>query len=222
MQVQISRPIKGWPIGAGWPAQADTTEEITQQLDEAQAQTSEEADEKIEEAKAEQLELNRDMAQGSSKHNTITAPVQDPSDLGYCNVWVGSTTERESTDVTAHTPSLLAEADDWRLMEPDAGITVIYFPFVSNPKVEGVDPVTSPCMSTWNFIYTPEDVDDAMALARANFLEGKEQTRRTVRAVYERKKKTREERERVEKSERFRRKMRLGVLGKKGEGDHFS
>jgi phospholipase A2 len=111
--------------------------------------------------------------------------------------------------------------EDWDLMQPDAGIAVIYFPFLSNPKVEGVDPRTSEYMSTWNFVYTPDEIDSVVALARANFEEGREQTRRCVRAVYERKKKKREDRENAEKAQRFRRKTRLGIVGKKGEGDHF-
>jgi cytosolic phospholipase A2 len=105
-------------------------------------------------------------------------------------------------------------------MEPDAGITVVYFPFLSNPKVENVDPVTAPYMSTWNFIYTPEDIDNVVRLARTNFEEGRERTRKTIRAVYERKKKLRQDREGAETRERFRHKMRLGVIGK--NGDHFS
>lgn len=141
--------------------------------------------------------------------------------MGYCTVWVGTTQEREHTDMET-APSTKAAAEDWQLMEPDAGITVVYFPFLSNPKVENVDPVTSPYMSTWNFVYTADDVENVVSLARANFEEGRERTRKTIRAVYERKKKIREEREGAEKRERFRRKMRLGIVGKKGEGDHFS
>jgi phospholipase A2 len=106
-------------------------------------------------------------------------------------------------------------------MHPNAGIAVVYFPFMKNPKVTGVDPETSDYMSTWNFVYTPEDVDSVVALARANFDEGKERTRRCVRAVYERKKKQREEAEKAERDRRYRRKVRLGIVGKKGEGDHF-
>jgi cytosolic phospholipase A2 len=143
----------------------------------------------------------------------------DPGDLGYCSVWVGTTEEREHTDSSTVPPSK-ALAEDWQLMEPDAGITVIYFPFLSNPKVENVDPVTAPYMSTWNFIYTPEDIDNVVRLARANFEEGRERTRKTIRAVYERKKKLREGREGAERRERFQRKMRLGIIGK--DGDHFS
>jgi cytosolic phospholipase A2 len=39
--------------------------------------------------------------------------------------------------------------------------------------------------------------------------------------VYERKKKKREARESAERESRWRRKVRLGIVGKKGEGDHF-
>ena len=99
---------------------------------------------------------------------------------------------------------------------------MVYLPFLANPKVEGVDPATSDYMSTWNFVYTPEQVDKVVALAQANFAEGKDQIRRCVRAVYERKRRLREAAEAAARNERFRRNMRRGSVGKLGEGDHFS
>ncbi|KAI9745812.1 MAG: hypothetical protein M1818_000493 [Claussenomyces sp. TS43310] len=218
------RGIKGWPVGIGWPKGSDTAETTAKQLDEAQASTAHDAEEKIKEAKADQ-EDHRTKEPQSGKNEPDadghTRRDEDPNDLGYCTVWVGTTEEREHTDESS-LPQSKAEAEDWQLMQPDAGIAVVYFPFLSNPKVEGVDPAKSPYMSTWNFIYTPEDVEKVVDLARANFEEGREKTRRTIRAVYERKKRIRLERERAEMSERFRRKVRLGLVGKKGEGDHFS
>ncbi len=78
-------------------------------------------------------------------------------------------------------------------------------------------------MSTWNTVYTPEQVDLVVALAQANFAVGRERTKATVRAAYARKKRQREEREAAAKLERRRRKLRLGIVnGKKGEGDHFT
>jgi cytosolic phospholipase A2 len=216
------RGIKGWPIGAGWPKESDSTEKTAGQLDEAHAATAAEADDKVEEAKAEQKEHLGVLAgqnDTESKYRQEKPIKEDPGDLGYCTVWVGTTQEREHTDTSTGPPSK-AVADDWQLMEPDAGITVIYFPFLSNPNVENVDPVTAPYMSTWNFIYTPEDIDNVVRLARANFEEGRERTRRTIRAVYERKKRLREEREGAERRERFQRKLRFGIIGK--NGDHFS
>lgn len=182
------------------------------------------ADDKVEEAKDGQ-EYQHDE---SVKHNVKELKNQQgkhdnggPGDLGFCTVWVGTTQERENTD-TSTSPPPKAAAEEWQLMEPDAGITVVYFPFLSNPKVEHVDPVTAPYMSTWNFIYTPEDIDNIVRLARANFEEGRERTRRTIRAVYERKKRLRQEREKAERYERFQHKKRLGIVGRKGEGHQFS
>jgi len=191
------RGIKGWPIGAGWPPADETKEQTVAELALAQAKSEPEARDRITKAAREAKKVG---------------------ELGYCNVWVGTTEQRSSDEEPP--PSKLVE-EDWELMKPNAGITVIYFPFLANPKVDGVDPKTSDFMSTWNFVYTPEQIDKVVALATANFEEGKEQTRRTVRAVYERKKEMRLDRERIEKALKRQRKMRLGRLGKKlGEGDH--
>ena len=202
------RGIKGWPVGVGWPQQGATTSENVEALDKAQAETEHEAAEKIAEAQSDDLEKRP--TKGKKK---------TPSDLSYCNVWVGSTEERSSNEEPP--PSKLVE-EDWELMRPEAGITVIYFPFLANPKVEGVDPRTSDFMSTWNFVYTADDIEKVVALARANFEEGKEQTKRAVRAVYERKKAKRLELEAEERLWRRRQKLRSGVqIGRKfGEGDH--
>ena len=212
------RGIKGWPIGVGWPKASDTAEKTAGQLDEAQASTAAEAQEKMQDVKEEQIEHFKE-GQKSPDQASKNKTKENAGDLGHCTIWVGTTEERSAP--TVDVPSKSVE-EDWQLMEPDAGIAIVYFPFLSNPKVEGVDPVTSEYMSTWNFVYTPEDIDNVVALARANFEEGKERTRRCVRAVYERKKKKREEREAAERSQRWRRKVRLGIVGKKGEGDHFS
>jgi phospholipase A2 len=191
------RGINGWPVGAGWPSADESREQTIAELEEAQAKSELEARDKIAKAVME---------------------TKKEEELGYCNVWVGTTEERSIDEEPP--PSKLVE-EDWELMQPSAGITVIYFPFLANPKVEGVNPKTSDFLSTWNFVYTPEQIDKVIALASANFDEGKEQTRRAVRAVYERKKEMRLGRERKEKALRKQRKMRLGRLGKKlGEGDH--
>jgi phospholipase A2 len=207
------RGVKGWPVGAGWPQANVSKEQATSELEEAEADSEREAAQKVAEAKLDDETLQEKRVPGNR-----------PGDLGYCNVWVGTTSERSS--VSEPPPSKVV-LEDLELMREDAGIAVIYFPFLANPNVEGVDPKTSDFMSTWNFVYTPEQIDKVVALARANFNEGEEQTRRTIRAVYERKKKKRLEREREEKRLRRARKMRLGTpagrkLGEGDHGDHFS
>lgn len=221
------RGIKGWPIGVGWPKPGETPSQVAQELDESESVSADEADARLREAKASQAAKRReaglrdeDFEEGPRKFESEGAKQHDGSELGYCTVWVGTTQERSSEPPP---PSkALDEQTHWQLMEPDAGIAVVYLPFLKNDKVEGVDPGTSDYMSTWNFVYTPEQVDKVVALARANYAEGREQIRRTVRAIYERKRKARLEREEGLKCERKRRLVRLGVAGKLGEGDHFS
>ncbi|KAL5114635.1 hypothetical protein ACEQ8H_007480 [Pleosporales sp. CAS-2024a] len=203
------RGIKGWPVGAGWPSDEETMEEIQEDLDKAQAISEQQAQEKMQEAQEEDSNQNKSVK---------------PKELGYCNVWVGTTEER----VSDHEPPESKQAEeDWELMHPASGITVIYFPFLANPKVPGVDPKTSDFMSTWNFVYTPEQIDKVVSLARTNFSEGADRTKRTVRAVYERKKKLREEREKEERERRWRYKLAQGRvrgtrIGQNDHGDQFS
>lgn len=179
------RGLKGWPVGAGWPAHDTPFEESTKVLHDADDVTPDEASARITEAKQAQ----------QADSNPTPSPAQEDSqqsptsvtDLGYCNIWVGKAFERSRTEEPPPSKRLDSETD-WEIGEPNAGTTVIYFPFIPNSKVEGVDPASSSFMSTWNFVYTPEQIDSVVALARANFDEGKDQTMRAVRAVYERKK----------------------------------
>ncbi|MCJ1381178.1 hypothetical protein MMC17_004287 [Xylographa soralifera] len=203
------RGVKGWPIGLGWPKEEATRAQTRQELELAQASSPQEAAGRVAEAREQQRETanSTEAAVAAGQH---TSP--DEADLGYCTVWIGTTEERSSSPSSPTSKRLDPEAD-WELLTPD-GIAVIYFPFLPNPKVEGVDPNTSEFMSTWNFVYTPEQIDKVVALARANFEEGKEQTKRCVKAVYERKRNARLVREEKEMVERWRRRMERG-------GDHF-
>ena len=88
----------------------------------------------------------------------------------------------------------------------------------------GVDPQISEFMSTWNFVYTAEEIDKVVDLAVANFNEGRDQTKRTVKAVWERKRNQRLERERADRESRWSRSLRRSNKVKRfGEhGDQFS
>jgi phospholipase A2 len=215
----LQRGIKGWPVGIGWPKPNETADMATEELEKAQAKTPGEAQDKLAQAKA---------ADHVPHDGTSASPPNRPQDLGYCTVWVGTTEERTAKDPPPAPSKALNNSDTWRLMHPSAGIAVVYMPLLSNPRVPGVNPGTSDenpqsdYLSTWNFVYSPSQVDDVVALARANYDEGKDQIRATVRAVYERKKKHREEAEAMAKKERRRREMRKGLTHSLGEGDHFS
>ncbi|KAI0132394.1 acyl transferase/acyl hydrolase/lysophospholipase [Xylariales sp. AK1849] len=215
------RGIKGWPVGVGWPKAGEQPAKAEQQLKSAQADTAAEAESKLREAKeAHKTSRPTDPADQKARAEHEQSHPED-SDLGYCTIWVGTTEERSSEPPPPPTKAV-NESTHFQLMEPNAGIAVAYLPFMANPKVDGADPAKSEYMSTWNFVYTPEQIDKVVELARANFDEGKQQIRGCVRAVYERKKKSREEREEAARSERRRRLVRLGIDGRLGEGDHFS
>ena len=211
------RGIKTWPVGTGWPKQSAKAEDNVQDLTEAQAESPSQATTKFAEAK-EEMKARAKITEEKSDSNNSTASPAGTDDLATCNIWVGSKEERLSG--AEPPPSKRLAWDDpedstFHLMKPDASIAVIYFPLLPNPKVPGVDPEKTEFLSTWNFIYTPEQVDKVVELARTNFQEGADATKRTIRAVYERKKKMREERENQNRLNRMMKKL-------KDHGDAFA
>lgn len=222
------RGIKGWPVGIGWPKSGEPISQTTKQLDDAQAESVRDAEMKVQEAKAHQESLRKaaDKNGGDAEHDKPDSETKfEPGDktagdLGYCTVWVGSTQERSSDPPP---PSkAIGGSDTWQLMEPDAGLTVIYLPFLSNDKIPDISPGTTDFLSTWNFIYTPEQIDSVVKLARANYDEGKEQIKSTVRAIYERKKKLREQAEAQRQRDKYGAIARRGEVALLKQGDLFS
>ncbi|KAA8650719.1 putative phospholipase A2 (PlaA) [Aspergillus tanneri] len=218
------RGIKGWPLGAGWPKAETDLKETEETLREPENITTDKLNKKVKDAQN---------PKGTSDHHRP----QD-TDLDYCNVWVGIKQERVSDEEPPPSkrlflPNSIDESEsDFHLMRPDAGIAVVYFPFLPNPsapelppspppsrpriagRLEGkasslkaptgspkpnsIDPDVDDFLSTWNFVYTPEQIDSVVGLARANFAHGEDQVKRVVRAVYERKKSDRLQREEQE------------------------
>ncbi|EAQ88099.1 hypothetical protein CHGG_04718 [Chaetomium globosum CBS 148.51] len=219
------RNIKGWPIGAGWP-KSSSPSVAASELEQAQAHSTAEAEDKISQAKTDQAARHphgpREPKPPGSQPMKPESQRQTEAahELGYCTVWVGTTQERSTTEPP---PPPVDDTSTWRLTHPDAGIAVVYLPFLANERAApGVDVAVSDYMSTWNFVYTPPQIDEVIALARANYSEGRAQIRATVRAVYERKKKRRLEKERRAERAELRRLVRRGDVSGLGEGDHFS
>jgi phospholipase A2 len=200
------RGIKGWPMGAGWPPPSESSLDIEKEIERAETASANETSNLVESSKTAE-------------------------ELGHCTVWVGTKQEREGTEEESSTTSLPKRlrhdaSDDWHLTDPNAGIALVYFPFLANPKVPSVDPTQSDFMSTWNFVYTPDEIDKVVQLARANFDEGQAQTKRVIRAVWERKKKAREAQEREERDYRRSARIQRGSAHRwrnadHGQGDQF-
>ncbi|KAM0257511.1 hypothetical protein ACHAQJ_004325 [Trichoderma viride] len=221
------RGIKGWPVGIGWPKPEETPQQARKELVEAQAATAAEVERKVEEAQAKQ----KDLREATTKREATKPTMLDEEskfkpgnekagELGYCSVWVGRTEERSTDSPPITTP--ITDDTSWRLMEPDAGLAVIYLPLLSNEKVPGVSPGTSDFLSTWNFVYTPEQIDSVVELARANYDEGKDQIKATVRAVYERKKQLREQTEAQRRLDSYTAMAQKGEAALLHHGDLFS
>ncbi|MBE7181929.1 MAG: hypothetical protein INR71_12120, partial [Terriglobus roseus] len=237
------RGIKGWPIGAGWPPADAPDDEVVDQLDQSQNGKKKETERKVDDATKAQAKVEA-QGKGVGGKNTKDREDKKPAaDLTYCNVWIGSTTEHTTSgdepprskrifdekDGTMTAATDATDTDEDSADDNEAGICVIYFPLLANPSAPEADPQSSPFMSTWNFVYTPSQIDAVVALARANFDAGAGQTRRAVRAVWERKRRTRLAREATEaeqlkalRKEKKRMQLRSGRgMGKKpGEGDH--
>ncbi|CCG83017.1 Putative uncharacterized protein [Taphrina deformans PYCC 5710] len=164
------RNIKSWPVGMGWPKQDGET---AKELATASAKTPGEASDKLEKATAERYGLDG------------------------VNVWVGQSTEHKpssrSSDSGYETADSLLKAqivnDDWEVVSKSTGLMVIYLPLIGHPDVPEVDPVDSSHLSTWNFTYTPDQVEGVRRLARANFDAAR--IKNAIRAMYNRKKETR-------------------------------
>lgn len=243
------RGIKGWPIGAGWPKPDEAMEKTEEILREPQNISEETLDSKIMQAQNNDKNISRTRSNNETKSADDGSSPKD-TELGYCNVWVGTKQERVSgaepppSKRLFHPQHVDHAESDFHLVQPDAGITVIYFPLLPNPSAPelpatswlsksrtpsrtsettssavvsdpakpmaphpgSINPDVDDFLSTWNFVYTPEQIDSVVGLAKANFAQGEDQTKRVVRAVYERKKSDRlrrEEREHRQRMEGF-------------------
>ncbi|KAI9934888.1 hypothetical protein ASPWEDRAFT_117521 [Aspergillus wentii DTO 134E9] len=248
------RGVKGWPVGAGWPRKEDKEKETQDILREAQNISEEDLNAKI---TAAQSKDQRSRTHGPNFPKVTQAneeikpdgehTVSQDTELGYCNVWVGTMQERVSGEEPPPSKRLFHphhsdhSESDFHLMRPDAGMAVVYFPLLPNPSAPelpstsslsksripfrssekesstkvsdparplaphpgNIDPDVDDFLSTWNFVYTPEQIDSVVGLAKSNFSQGEEQVKRVVRAVYERKKADRLRREEKEDRERM-------------------
>ena len=177
--------IIGWPVGVGWPKDTSPSENL-ETLEKALPATKEEARAKLDSSKAQ------------PSPDEPNDPITQKYGLGHCNIWVGTAAEHKDIERPPLPKKPLQIDETWR-MPTDAGIMLIYLPLLPNLKCPGVEPEQSEYMSTWNFVYTPEQVDQVVELAEQNFKEGKERIRRAVRAAWERKRWVRLEKEREER-----------------------
>ncbi|PGH15728.1 hypothetical protein AJ80_05436 [Polytolypa hystricis UAMH7299] len=243
------RGIQGWPVGSGWPKPSSKPEETANVIEQAESSTRDESGQQL--GKAQDINTSQGPTDAPQPEKSDNVPsgndikasggVSDgpAPDLTFCNVWLGTTQERAASEEPPPSKRLFHPSSqdysnaEFQLMKPDAGIAVVYFPFLANPAAPPVEqavsapsangladpssrsedvsnsipqpsllnPAEGDFMSTWNFVYTPEQVDAVVGLAKANFAEGEDQVKRVVRGIYERKKRARLDKDREQVAE---------------------
>jgi cytosolic phospholipase A2 len=177
--------IIGWPVGVGWPRDTSAKENV-ESLTSAESSSKQEAQSKLASAKAK------------PSPDTPNDVITQKYGLGHCNIWIGTTTERDHSQEPPSSKRPLEIDESWKL-DNDAGIMLIYLPLLPNEKCPGVIPESTEYMSTWNFQYTPEQIDSVIGLAERNFEVGEQRIRRAIKAMWMRKREVRLEKEREER-----------------------
>jgi phospholipase A2 len=70
---------------------------------------------------------------------------------------------------------------------------MVYMPLLPNQRaVAGYDPSTAKFSGSYNLVWTPEQVQMLVDVSKANFLDGLETIKETLKEVYQKKKAKRE------------------------------
>ncbi|KAJ5305506.1 uncharacterized protein N7443_005166 [Penicillium atrosanguineum] len=220
------RGIKGWPIGAGWPRESETLEDAEKALREPQGITDEKANKKLTDAQSQDQSSETDLSYCNvwvgTQEERISEKEPPPSKRLFQPQHIEDHSESEfhlmrkdAGIAVVYFPLIpnpsapdLPSAPETR---PRAAVHSMNRDYTQTkdaekpltPRPSSIDPDKDDFLSTWNFIYTPEQIDSVVGLAKANFNQGHEQTRRVVRAVYERKKSDRLQKEEEESRKRM-------------------
>ncbi|GAA5799245.1 hypothetical protein HPULCUR_004655 [Helicostylum pulchrum] len=160
------RGINGWPSGAGWP-KPDTTDNIPV------VQENNKSSEKTKE---------------SCKPTTTTTTSKYT--LNTCTVFESSSSETtpDKNDDSSSTMTTYPENTN--------PITLVYFPLIVNDNYDPeFDPQNAEFCSTWNFVYTSEQVNKLHELAEANVKDNLEKVRKVFKETWKRKRDERLKRE---------------------------
>lgn len=164
------RGISGWPQGAGWPKK----EQVQQQVQESIPIVQEKEGNK----KSTKLSDDKNDDDG----NTTTPRTKYALDT--CTIFDSSSTEatpaRATQDDTASVKTTYPANTN--------PITIVYFPLIVNEKYDPeFDPQNAEFCSTWNFVYTSEQVNKLHGLAEANVKENLEKVRKVIKETWKRK-----------------------------------
>ncbi|KAL9552456.1 hypothetical protein MBANPS3_003755 [Mucor bainieri] len=171
------RGIKGWPVGAGWPRK---------EAEEAHESEKLEADPvKVEHQKKPSTATDSSKQQQQESQKSKYA-------LDTCTVFASSSSETipsnsDDDDASATTTSYPENVNP---------ITLVYFPLIVNENYDPeFDPQTAEFCSTWNFVYSSEQVNKLHGLGEANVKDNLEKVRKVIKETWKRKRDERLKRE---------------------------
>jgi phospholipase A2 len=168
------RGIAGWPVGAGWPKK----EKIK--------------DEEKEQESIPVVQENRKNAADDKKKGTDDQELKPKYALDTCTIF--ESTSLETTPANANSDD--AASIKTTYPENTNPITLVYFPLIVNDNYDpNFDPQNTEFCSTWNFVYTSEQVNKLHGLAEANVKDNLEKVRKVVKETWKRKRSERLKRE---------------------------
>ncbi|KAI0635382.1 FabD/lysophospholipase-like protein [Trametes polyzona] len=199
-ELAAKRGLKTWPKGATWPSRVhpgdeyaaeasrvppfEATSPTTANAKLAQTQESALAKQTDKQGSTERRDMPKDEPEKPESPSS-ESPSSKPQ-LSSCEVWIGSS--KSADEVSAR----LDELDEAALLQRD-GIAVVYIPLMPNERrVPGFDPFS---ISTWRREVTPDESQQLLDVAEANFSESQEKIVRLLRAVWMRKRMERQRRQ---------------------------
>ncbi|KAI8967489.1 acyl transferase/acyl hydrolase/lysophospholipase [Mycotypha africana] len=113
--------------------------------------------------------------------------------LGTCTLF--EATSKEQDLISRHDDDEV-DTNEYVVTRRKQPITLAYFPYIVNPRYDpDFDPQEAEFCSTWNFVYTSEQIDKATGLAEANWNDNVDTIRSLLRKVWEKKRQARLQRE---------------------------
>ncbi|KAL7334172.1 hypothetical protein PS15p_202979 [Mucor circinelloides] len=162
------RGIKGWPVGAGWPRKEEESHE---------SENTDADPVKVEHQKKQTTEESKQKPKSKYALDTCTVFESSSSET------IPSSSDDASTTTTSYP-------------ENTNPITLVYFPLIVNENYDPeFDPQTAEFCSTWNFVYSSEQVNKLHGLAEANVKDNLEKVRKVIKETWKRKRDERLKRE---------------------------
>ncbi|CAO3617653.1 unnamed protein product [Mucor hiemalis] len=156
------RGITGWPQGAGWPKKESNDCHEQESIPVVQ-----------EKGKKNQESSDDKMDDNTPRYALDTCTIFDSSST---EATPAKTTQDDTASVKTTFPSNTNP------------ITIVYFPLIVNDKYDPkFDPQSAEFCSTWNFVYTSEQVNKLHGLAEANVKDNLEKVRKVIKETWKRK-----------------------------------